>query len=145
MKKAILIVSLFTTSISAFGKDKYTPVVIDQKKINSQKSPEIKTDSAKEYAAAVKALLKKDLKTVDVHLADEGSLKWLFVVVNYNEWKSFEPENRRELVELLLRHMKKNYPNNGLKVSVGVDADQPLAEGDWTLLADGPNVKLIGE
>ena len=139
--KTILLILLMMTS-TAFAEDKYNPVVIKEKKTEAIK--EI-GPSAKKYAASVKDLLKQDLKSVDVHLAEEGSLKWLFVVVSYNEWKSMSKDSRRELVELLLRHMKKNFPKNGLKVSVGVNADQPLGKGEWTLLADGPSVKLIGE
>jgi hypothetical protein len=54
-------------------------------------------------------------------------------------------DSRRELVELLLRHMKKNFKTHTLKVSIGANEDQPLAEGDWGQLSDGPSVKLIGE
>ena len=132
----------FLISSSAFAEGKYKPVVIDQKKVESQKSA---PSPNKKYASQVKDLLKQDLKSVDVHLADEGSLKWLFVVVSYPEWKAMSKDSRRELVELLLRHMKKNFKNNTLKVSVGVNEDQPLAEGDWGQLSDGPSVKLIGE
>lgn len=127
---------------SAFAEGKYKPVVIGQKRVESQKSA---PSPNKKYASQVKDLLKQDLKSVDVHLADEGSLKWLFVVVSYPEWKAMSKDSRRELVELLLRHMKKNFKNNSLKVSVGANEDQPLAEGDWGQLSDVPSVKLIGE
>jgi hypothetical protein len=140
MRTILFIISLCAST--AFAEGKYKTVVIDEKKVEAQKPI---SSPSKKYEQNVTKLLKKDLKAVDVHLADEGSLKWLFVVVNYNEWKSFNRENRRELVELLLRHMKQNFPKNGLKVSVGVNADQPLAEGDWGQLSDGPSVKLVGE
>lgn len=103
------------------------------------------TTDAKVYADKIKQKLKKDLQTIDVHLADEGSLKWLFITVSYNEWRSIKEDGRKDLVILLLRHMKQTYPNNSLQVSVGINADQPLAEGEWSQLSDGPSVKLIGD
>lgn len=140
MKTIIFAISLCTST--AFAGGKYKTVVIDEKKVEAQKPTQ---SPSKKYEKTVSDMLKKDLKSVDVHLADEGSLKWLFVVVSYQEWKAFSKDSRRELVELLLRHMKQNYPKQGLKVSVGVNADQPLAEGDWGQLSDGPSVKLVGE
>jgi hypothetical protein len=92
-------------------------------------SPLPANPNAKEYAAFIKAELRKDLQTSDVHLATEGTVKWLFVAIGYGEWTSMSVQTRRELVSLLLRHLKQTYPERGLKVSVGVDADQPLAEG----------------
>lgn len=140
MKAVLLIMTLLSSTVFAGGK--YKKVVIDEKKVEAQKPA---SNPSKEYAQKIKSLLKQELKSVDVHLEDQGSLKWLFVTTRYQEWRSLSKDSRKELVELLLRHMKKNYPDNGLKVSVGVDADQPLAEGDWSQLADGPSIKLTGE
>lgn len=100
---------------------------------------------ASSFAALVKSQLQKDLTSVDVHLSAEGSLRWLFIVVSYPEWKSFNKEGRRERIESILRQMKDNYPRSGLKVSVGASADQQFAEADWGLLSDGPSVRLVGE
>lgn len=99
-----------------------------------------------EYSKKVTALLKQDLKTVDAHLAIEGSTKWLFVTVGYSEWRGMGAANRKEMVNLLLRHMKQNYSDDYsyLQVSVGVNADQPLAEGKWSPLGN-PEIELIGE
>lgn len=129
------------TSI-AFAGGKYKTVKIDQTKVDAVKPA---SNSAKEYEKKIKSLLKQELKSVDVSLADKESLKWLFVTVSYKEWRSLTKDSRKELVELLLRHMKQTYPNHGLQVSVGINADQPLAEGQWSQLSDGPSVKLIGE
>lgn len=125
-----------------FAGNKYRTVTIDEKKVEAVKPA---SNPAKEYEKKIKSLLNQELKSVDVSLADKGSLKWLFVIVSYKEWRLLSKDSRKELVELLLRHMKQTYPNSGLKVSVGVNADQPLAEGEWSQLSDDPNVKLIGE
>lgn len=103
--------------------------------------------SSDDYSKKVKALLKDSLKSVDVHLAIEGSTKWLFVAVNYSEWRNMGAINRKEMVNLLLRHMKQTYPDDYTyyQVSVGVNADQPLAEGKWSPLSNGPEIELIGE
>lgn len=90
----------FLITSNAFAEGKHKPVVIDQKKVESQKPA---ASPNKKYASQVKDLLKQDLKSVDVHLADEGSLKWLFIVVSYPEWKAMSKDSRRELVELLCR------------------------------------------
>lgn len=138
----MLISTLLLASTSAFAGGKYMTVTIDEKKLAAQKPA---SDSAQEYVQKIKSLLKRELKTVDVYLKDEDSLKWLFVTVKYKEWRSLQKNSRKELVELLLRQMKQTYPDKGLQVSVGIDASQPLAEGSWGQLSDGPNVKLIGE
>lgn len=101
--------------------------------------------ASKEYAARVKLQLQADLKTVDVHLADEGSLKWLFVTISLAEWQSLNLQNKKDLAVLLIRQMKTRFPNTGLKVSIGIDADQPLAEADWSQLSDAPEIKILGE
>lgn len=125
-----------------FAAGKYKTIKIDEKKVDALKPAK---NPNKEYEQKIKSLLKQELKSVDVHLADEGSLKWLFVTVGYKEWRSLSKDGRKELVELLLRHMKQSYPNHSLQVSVGIDADQPLAEGSWGQLSDGPIVKIIGD
>lgn len=140
MKRIIGI--LLMMSASAFAGGKYKTVTIDEKKVEAVKPA---SNSAKEYEKKIRSLLKQELKSVDVSLADKESLKWLFITVSYKEWRSLSKDSRKELVELLLRHMKQTYPDSGLQVSVGVNADQPLAEGSWGELSDGPSVKLIGE
>jgi len=142
MRILVLILILISVSTLSAHGGKYKTVVIDEKKIENARSSQSPTET---YAQSIKKLLNQDLKSADVHLSGEGSLKWLFVAVGYQEWKGLSRENRRELVELLLRHMKQNFPTSGLKVSVGINADQPLAEGEWGRLAEGPTVKMIGE
>lgn len=111
-----------------------------------KQSPTVTNEpSASTFATSVKIQLQKDLKSVDVDLSNEGSLRWLFIVVNYSEWKSFSKNSRRELIEYILRQMKDNYPKSGLKISIGVNSNQPLAEADWGLLSNEPEIQLIGE
>jgi len=98
-----------------------------------------------EYAVRVKLQLQENFKSVDTHLADEGSLKWLFVTISLSEWHGLNKENRHQLVDLLIRQMKQVFPNKGLKVSIGINVEQPLAEGDWTQLSSDPDIKLVGE
>lgn len=126
----------------AFAGGNYKAVMIDERKVEAVKPA---SNPTKEYEKKIKLLLKQELKSVDVSLVDKENLKWLFVTVSYKEWRSLSKDSRKELVELLLRHMKQTYPNNGLQVSMGIDVSQPLAEGSWGQLSDGPNVKLIGE
>lgn len=101
--------------------------------------------ASKEYAVKVKSQLQVDLKSVDVHLADKGSLKWLFVTISLGEWQSLSSQSKKDLPTLLIRQMKTQFPNAGLKVSIGIDADQALAEADWTQTSNDPNIKIIGE
>lgn len=140
MRSIFLTVTLIASVCFAGGK--YKTLKIDEKKAEALKPAK---NPNKEYEKKIKSLLKQELKSVDVHLADEGSLKWLFVTVSYKEWRSLNTDNRKELVELLLRNMKQTYPNHSLQVSVGINEDQPLAEGSWSQLSDGPSVKLIGD
>lgn len=140
MRTGFLILMLMTSVCFAGGK--YKTVKIDEKKVEAVKPA---SNPAKEYENKIKSLLKQELKSVDVNLADKGSLKWLFVTVSYKEWRTLSKDSRKELVELLLRHMKQTHPNSGLQVSVGVSADQPLAEGEWGQLSEGPSVRLVGE
>lgn len=137
----IIIGVLLMLSSAAFAGGKYKTVTIDEK-VEAVKPA---SNPTKDYEKKIKSILKQELKSVDVSLADKENLKWLFVTVSYKEWRTLTKDSRKELVELLLRHMKQQYPDSGLQVSVGVNADQPLAEGSWGQLSDGPDVKLIGE
>lgn len=101
--------------------------------------------ASKKYAAKVKSQLQTDLKSVDVHLVDDGSLKWLFVTVSLLEWQSLNSQSKKDLPALLIRQMKTQFSNTGLKVSIGINADQTLAEADWTQISNDPTIKIIGE
>lgn len=134
--------TLMLMASACFAGGKYKVITIDKKKLETVKPA---SNPTKEYENKIRSLLKQELKSVDVSLADKESLKWLFVTVSYKEWRTLSKDSRKELVELLLRHMKQTYPDSGLQVSVGVNADQLLAEGSWGQLSDGPSVKLVGE
>lgn len=131
---------------AAVGSAPHAAPVTAPVQAEPKQSPTVSNEpSASTFAASVKTQLQKDLKSVDVHLSNEGSLRWLFIVVSYSQWKSFSKDSRRELIEHVLRQMKDNYPKSGLKISVGVNANQPLAEADWGLLSNEPEIRLIGE
>lgn len=139
--KTIPLIILLMASVT-FAQSKYKTVVIDEKKIEAQRPKE---NLSQKYEASAKGLLKHDFKSADVHLVNEGSLKWLFVVITHEEWMALNKDSRRELVGRLIRHMKTNFKESGLKLSIGISADQPLAEADWGQLSNGPSIELIGE
>lgn len=143
---------LLIVILSDANKSRLTPEQEKEIAENEAKIEQIfKEKSAKDqaeadkYAATVKALIKQDIASVDIAVKAEGSVRWMFVALSHPVWMSMSRESRNNLVILLLRDMKKTYPNSGLRVSVGVNADQPLAEGEWGQLSDGPSAKLIGE
>lgn len=100
--------------------------------------------TSEEYSKKVKELLKKDFKTVDAYLEVQGSTRWLFITIGFNEWSSMGKPNQKEMVMLLLRHMRQNYSDeNFLQVSITA-TDQAMAEGKWSPLGN-PEIELIGE
>lgn len=139
---SLVLAAIFIKAIVGTDNSKSNTATVTQQEVPPKVAH--KQDS-KDYAAEVKSQLQADLKSADVHLADEGSLKWLFVTVTLDEWQSLNSQDKKDLTTLLIRHMKTKFPNNGLKVSIGINADQPLAEADWAQTSNGPNITVIGD
>lgn len=143
----ILIVIL----IGVFGGKKDDPISVQQTMTVADSKPKDPTLPSKgdktinEYALKLKTLLRADLKTVDTHLEDQGIVKSLFVSVSLKEWHELNKDSKHKLVELILRHLRQNFKNDTVEVFIGVDADQPLAEGKWLTKIDNFDITIIGQ
>jgi hypothetical protein len=118
----------------------------EMKKNNKQaSSAKAETKSAKpaeqDYASVIKAMLRADFPSVDVHLEDKPVFKWLFVSISLSDWMALTRENKHQLLELLVRHMKTNLGKARLKVSIG-QGNQNFGDATWSQFSELPTIEL---
>ncbi len=132
----------------AGGSPKYVPLAPeDLRTLSAKQAPKASVDGLKDqaraYAADIKAKLKADLPSIDTHLESKGLTRWLFVSVSFNEWAALRTDEKKQLLELLIRHMKTNLPGDLLSYQVTVGTpDQTFGEAEMGSSADMPTIKL---